>query len=86
MWRWLAWRSGDGPPLSLEPVPGLAPGVRLTQIERWRLAGDYRTRHQLVGLLFRRVCVTCGTKGGCVYGRWADEVLVGQARRDWLGG
>ena len=84
MWRWLVRHRNVDPSFGVLRVPGLAPGIRLPQAEQWRLAGEYRTKHQLVGPLFCRVCMTCGTRG-CEYGRWADDVLIAQGRRDWLG-
>lgn len=63
-------------PFDQEYVPGL-----------WivRIAGEYATTHRLVGPWFRRVCVFCATKGRCEYGRWSDDVLIAEVRREWLG-
>jgi hypothetical protein len=60
----------------VQRVPGVAAEVRLTETERWRLAGEYTVRHRLVGPWHYRICATCGTRGRCAYSRWANAVLT----------
>jgi hypothetical protein len=71
-------------PYGMEYVPGLGAVRKLGQEHRWRLAGQYTVTHQLTGPWYRRGCPVCGTRGRCEYGRWADDVLVREARREWL--
>jgi hypothetical protein len=66
-------------------VPGRGV-VYLSKPERWRLAGEYASTHRLVGPWYGRRCARCGTRGRCGYARWADEVIVGEARCERLGG
>lgn len=72
-------------PFDQEYVPGLGIVRKLDRTRRWQLAGEYAVTHQLVGPWFRRVCSSCATKGRCEYGRWSDDVLVAEVRREWLG-
>lgn len=72
-------------PFDQEYVPGLGNVRKLAREHRWQFAGEYTAKHQLTGPWYRRGCPVCGTRGRCEYGRWADDVLVGEARRDWLG-
>jgi len=85
MLRWLTRRKTYSDlPFGVEAVPGIGAKV-LTERERWQLAGEYSATHQLTGPWYRRVCVRCGTKRGCEFGRWAGGVINAKARRDWLG-
>jgi hypothetical protein len=72
-------------PFDQEYVPGLGIVRKLDNRQRWQLAGEYAATHRLVGPWFRRVCALCTTKGRCEYGRWSDDVLIAEVRREWLG-
>jgi hypothetical protein len=86
MWLPLLRRSAAGNLASgTTVVPGRG-AVYLSKPERWRLAGEYASTHRLIGPWYGRRCATCDTRGRCDYARWADEVIVGEARREWLGG
>jgi len=85
MLRRLARRLAPGRISSeLERVPGAGTAPRLPDPVRWQLAGEYSATHQLTGPWYRRGCGRCGTKGGCPYRRWADDVLAAKARHEWL--
>jgi hypothetical protein len=86
MLRWLArGKTYDDLPFGVEHVPGLGAVSKPNEAARWRLAGEYAATHQLTGSWYRRVCARCGTRGGCEFGRWADDVLTAKAGRDWPG-
>jgi hypothetical protein len=72
-------------PAMTEYVPGLGTVSTLDNTRRWQLAGEYATTHRLTGPWYRRVCQTCGTRGGCEYGRWSNHILIERGRREWLG-
>jgi hypothetical protein len=74
-----------GLPGMTEYVPGLGVVPKLDKTRCWRLAGEYATTHRQVGRWYRRTCQTCGTRGRCEYRRWSDDILIEQARREWLG-
>lgn len=79
-------RASDGDlPFGTEYVPGLGVVSTFSQEQRWQLAGEYAAIHRSTGPWFRRVCAACGTRRRCPYGRWSDDVLTAQARREWLG-
>jgi hypothetical protein len=76
MWRTAMRRlMPKGLPVGAEYVPGLGVVAHLADVERWRLAGEYATKHRRVGPWYWRVCAACGTRSGCQYGRWAQAVL-----------
>ena len=82
---WTPRHHGTGLPVDVEYAPGMGVVRKLDQHQRWQLAGQYAARHVLTGPWFRRCCATCGTRGRCIYRRWAQDVLTEQVRREWFG-
>ena len=64
-----------------EYIPGLGVVPRLRDSDRWRLAGEYASTHQLVGPWYRKRCPQCAKR--CEFWRWAQAILREQVMRHW---